>query len=416
MLILYQVLIILTSILAVMSMVGTAFILVYLLITERRAPDIVSSIDASETGSKKIQDLPLISVIITAKNESQLLEKCVLSLRTQTYPNLEIILVDDSSVDDTLEIARRLVTTDSRIKAIEAGAKPANWLGKSWPCQIGFNNSKGEIVLFVDADSRFDSRALDFAMNRFENNGFDMYSISPRIELRGIWPRAIVPLISSTINLLYPMIKVNDLSNKRAYVFGTFALVRRSVYKAIGGHERVRGTLVEDAAIGENAKSSGYKLYIEKGSGLVTTEWETSFRAIYQGVERIFSDSIRSYGPSSVLNSILMFFLGLYPITFIIAFVSAHPLVTWTPVFIFLLSGFLASILSVIFVLLVVSSELRQITGSIGPYPILYPMGFVLYISAIISTSKKVFTSKPLTWKGTSYTQSNFSKPENLRQ
>jgi chlorobactene glucosyltransferase len=415
-LIFYQLFNIITAILALMSMVGVALILAYLINTERKAPNIVSSTDTSEIGSKKIQYFPLISVIIAAKNESQLIERCVTSLRTQTYPNFEIILVDDSSADNTLEIAGKLAATDSRIKVVEAGDKPTGWLGKSWPCQLGFNESKGEIVLFVDADSRFDSRTLNFTIDHFENNCFDMYSISPRIELHGVWSRAIVPLLSSTINLLYPMIKVNDPSNKRAYVFGTFILVRRSVYKAIGGHERVKNTLVEDAAIGENAKSNGFKLYIEKGNGLVATEWETSFRAIYQGVERIFSDSIRSYGPSSVLNSILMFFLGLYPIAFIIAFLLEHPYtsVPWTPVFIFLLSGFIASVLSVIFVLLVVSFELWQITGSIGPYPFLYPIGFLLYISAILTTSKKVFTSKPLTWKGTSYTHNNLSNPENL--
>jgi chlorobactene glucosyltransferase len=388
-------------------MLGMGFILAYLWSTERKAPSIRQPLAGDKAQETTSTEFPLISVIITAKNEGQVIEKCVSSIRNQTYQNIEIIVVDDSSVDHTRDIVLNIVALDARVHLIEAGPKPNGWLGKSWPCQKGFEASRGDILLFVDADSIFDSAAIDLTRSRLENAKFDMYSISPRIALKGIWAHAVVPLLSSTINLLYPMVKVNDPSSERAYVFGTFIMVRRSVYQAIGGHERVKDTLVEDAAIAQKAKSMGYRLRVEKGDGLIETEWEEEFSAIYQGMERIFSESIRSYGPLSVLNAVLIFFLGLYPIVFVIA--SVYLLAT-TPLslgpLLVLSIGFAASIADVAMILTVASFELRNLTGRISIYPLVYPLGFFLYMCAIITTARKVFSSKSLAWKGEKYIHS----------
>jgi chlorobactene glucosyltransferase len=381
-------------------------IFVYLRITESRAPSI--PLDKTENlGERDSRAKPFVSIIITARNEEKAISKCISSLGIQTYANCEIIVVDDSSTDRTLQISQEFASRDSRIRAVEAGAKPNGWVGKSWACHRGFESSKGEILLFVDADSTFSPDTLELCLERFASGDYDMYSISPKIGLDGIWAHAVLPLLSSTINLLYPMIKVNSDTSKRAYVFGTFILVNRSVYEAIGGHEKVRTTLVEDAAIAANAKSGGFKLCVERGGGLITSEWETNFTAIYQGLERVFSDSIKTYGRASILNALTMFFLGLYPITFITGYVAIHsfqsPFAGSTHIL--LTVGFAASILSIALALLVVGFELYEISGSGELFSFLYPIGFVLYISAIITTVRKVFYARSFVWKGAHYEQ-----------
>lgn len=378
-----------------MSLIGVALIFAYLFITESKAPDISSALNETQNFEHS-----LISVIITAKNEEEVIERCIISLQKQTYSNLEIILVDDSSSDLTVEVGEKLEKQDSRIHVVKAGPKPPGWLGKSWPCEAGHKASKGETMLFVDADSVFDPMTVELTSKRSETGHLDIYSISPQIELRGLWAHAVMPLLSSTINLLYPMIKVNDPSSDRAYVFGTFILVRRSVYEAIGGHERVRDTLVEDAALGKNAKTGGYKLRVEKGNDLIRTEWEKDFSPIYRGLERIFSDSIKSYGPVSVLNAALMFFLGIYPICFAIGYCIAFGSASNSFV---LSAGFAASLLAIVLVLLLASLELKHLTGKIGLYPLAYPVGFILYISAIITTSAKIFVTGSFRWKDEKY-------------
>ncbi len=396
---------IIQSFLALLSASGTLIILSYLWTTERKAPHILQS---SFENSKSNQPSKPVSVIVTARNEERVIGRCISALENQSYPNLEIIVVDDNSTDNTHKIAYEFQRRDTRVSVFDAGAKPKDWVGKSWACHRGFMASKGEVLLFVDADSSFDSRTLTSSMDRFQSESIDMYSLSPTVSLHGVWSHSVMPLISGAINLLYPMKKVNDRKNKRAYVFGTFVLVKRSCYVAIGGHEAVRNRLVEDAAIAQAAKSKGFKLRVENGDGLITTDWESDLSDVFHGLERVFSESVRSNGQISILNAVVLFFLGLYPIAFILGYFTAYflggnDLITLSSNILSL--GLSASILSVLLALLIAANELRSVSGKVRLYPLLYPIGFALFICAIITSSRKVSSAGGFVWKGERYEQ-----------
>ena len=135
---------------------------------------------------------------------------CIKSLLGQTYPNLEIVAVDDSSTDSTSQILAEFARDDKRLRPLSAGKKPEGWVGKTWPCWRGFEESTGEILLFVDADSTFRKDLVDLCVRYIEQKKIDMFSLGPKVKIRGVWARAVLPLITGAINLLYPMQKVND--------------------------------------------------------------------------------------------------------------------------------------------------------------------------------------------------------------
>lgn len=89
----------------------------------------------------------LISIIVPIYNMSKWLSRCVESLLKQSYANLEIILVDDGSTDDSLEICYKYAKIDSRIVVLhkENG-------GQGSARNIGLKNAKGEFIGFVDPD------------------------------------------------------------------------------------------------------------------------------------------------------------------------------------------------------------------------------------------------------------------------
>ncbi|HKW03706.1 MAG TPA: glycosyltransferase family 2 protein, partial [Nitrososphaerales archaeon] len=310
---------------SLLSALGAVSITTFLFVTERRAPRFSKSIKKIEI----VQRDTLLSVIITAKNEEQTIGRCLESLIAQTHENLEIIVVDDESSDDTVKVSQKFSDRDKRIRVVGAGVKPSGWFGKNWPCQKGFENSRGEFLLFVDADSEFDKAVISLALNYALSLSIDMLSLSPRLRLKGVWSRATVPLLTGAINLLYPMTRVNDPDKKRAYVFGTFVLVLRKTYEEIGGHASVKDKLVEDAAIAQRAKSSGHKLRVEIGNEFASSDWESELKVIYHGLERVFSDSVRPYGLLSILNAVLVFFLGIFPLIVVggyLAFESRYSL------------------------------------------------------------------------------------------
>jgi len=326
-----------------------------------------------------------------------MIENCLNSLTNQTSKNIEILVVDDSSSDATAEIVKSAMSRDEKLRLVHAGQKPEGWVGKSWPCWRGFEESRGDFLLFVDADSMFEPTVVERCFSYVNKESIDMFSLSPRIKVHSVWARTVLPLVSGAINLLYPMRKVNDKKSKRAYVFGTFILVRKSVYQKTGGHKQVRDQIVEDAAIAQLVKSSGFNLRIEKGPEFLSTEWENDLGSIFNGLERVTSTSIKTYGLKSILNAVLLFFLIIYPIIFLLTFVAS---LNFNEI---LVVGAAASLLNIVVFLSLAAFEMKMVTGKIDPSILIYFLGGIIFIVAIITTSFKVSLGKGIYWKGQGY-------------
>src|SRR5437867_12047081 len=101
----------------------------------------------------EVNNFPLISVIIIGKNEKDTIEKCILSIFNQSYPNFEIIYVDDKSTDNTLEKAHQLkniLESKKNCKGYLILSVETNFRSKNR--NIGIKASKGSIIAFIDAD------------------------------------------------------------------------------------------------------------------------------------------------------------------------------------------------------------------------------------------------------------------------
>src|SRR5687768_10638269 len=94
---------------------------------------------------------PLVSVILPARNEAHNITRCVSSILATTYPNLELIVVDDSSTDGTAEIARTAAAGDKRARVIASPPLPDGWFGKQWACATGAKVASGSVLQFTDA-------------------------------------------------------------------------------------------------------------------------------------------------------------------------------------------------------------------------------------------------------------------------
>lgn len=101
----------------------------------------------------------LVSIIIPAYNAEQYIEKAIKSCINQTYKNIEIIIVNDGSTDNTAEKIKELSLQDNRIKFISTKNG-----GVSKARNTGIENSTGEYLTFLDADDQICSTALDDMM------------------------------------------------------------------------------------------------------------------------------------------------------------------------------------------------------------------------------------------------------------
>jgi glycosyltransferase involved in cell wall biosynthesis len=120
----------------------------------------------------------IISIIIPVYNGESWMEKCISSVLSQTYKNLEIIVVDDGSTDKSFQIGEHFLEKDSRIKLLR---KTNN--GQSSARNLGLKHAKGSYIQFVDCDDTLQKNACEIAINGIEANspadlllfGFNIY-------------------------------------------------------------------------------------------------------------------------------------------------------------------------------------------------------------------------------------------------
>lgn len=116
-----------------------------------------------------IKSNPLVSIIVPAYNVGRYIEECIMSIVKQTYNNIEIIVVDDGSPDDTPEIIDKLASIDNRIIPIHqknAGVSSAR--------NAGIEKSKGEYVIFVDGDDFIAPDFVEYMMGLVDKTGGEL--------------------------------------------------------------------------------------------------------------------------------------------------------------------------------------------------------------------------------------------------
>jgi glycosyltransferase involved in cell wall biosynthesis len=222
---------------------------------------------------------PLVSVIVPARNEEISLPACLESLVTQEGIRSEIVVVNDGSTDRTAEIAG----TFPGVRVIDAGPLPAGWTGKNNAMVEGAKVAHGKWLLFTDADTVHKPGSLARAVDEAERHQAVLLSYSPEQEVRGFWEKAVMPVIFAELAATYPPEKVSHGTFPVAAANGQYLLVAHEAYKAIGGHARVAGDLLEDVALARLVKSSGGRIFFRYGGEAVRTRMYRSFAELREG-------------------------------------------------------------------------------------------------------------------------------------
>lgn len=101
----------------------------------------------------KLAEFP-VSVIICSKNEAKNLKEHIPLWLEQKYPNFELILINDASIDETLDVLEEFATTDERIKIVDVKNNEAFWANKKYALTLGIKKAKNNYLLFTDADCK----------------------------------------------------------------------------------------------------------------------------------------------------------------------------------------------------------------------------------------------------------------------
>jgi 4,4'-diaponeurosporenoate glycosyltransferase len=205
---------------------------------------------------------PNVSVIIPARNEEHNLPTLLRSLASQSLKPHEIIVVDDGSTDRTAELARQHGAT-----VIPSQPLPEGWRGKTWACHQGAQAAWGELLIFLDADTWFEPDGLGKTLSAYRGGAF---SIGPYHAVRKPYEQ-----LSLFFNLNMTVATVPH------GLFGQMLLVDRESYRRVGGHEAVRGRILENSSLAARFHATGIPVRSITGKRLL------SFRMYPNGLREL---------------------------------------------------------------------------------------------------------------------------------
>jgi len=191
--------------------------------------------------------LPRVSFVIPTKNSSRTIDNCLSSIKEQSYPNIEIIVVDNGSTDNTINIANKYAN-----KVLLDSGK----LGRVR--QTGVESAEGEIIGIFDSD-------IYFPHKNWLINAVECFSYAEGIAT--VWPKNVAPPKGPLFQKLYlnlsNLILEDRIKKRRGIVGGGCALILKSAFFNAGGYDE-NTHWGEDFNLALKLKKQGYKLVYVK--------------------------------------------------------------------------------------------------------------------------------------------------------
>lgn len=230
--------------------------------------------------------LPRVSVLVPARNEEESIGACVRSLLVQDYPDYEVIVLDDASEDRTTD-AVGAFAADSRLRLLRGASLPPGWLGKPWACHQLANAASADLLLFTDADTVHDPRALRDAVTALDVERVDFLSVLPEQKTRTWGERLVVPLLPWSQQTFHPIALLRRLGwPALTTAVGQYMLFRRSAYAAVGGFERVKASVIDDCDLVGAVARADLSWTLLDGTGRVASRMYGSFRDAVNGFSK----------------------------------------------------------------------------------------------------------------------------------
>lgn len=267
--------------------------------------------------------LPRLSVIVPARNESDSLPLTLPSWLGQDYPESEIILIDDESTDGTEECAHSIASRSNRtIRIIKGTLPPSGWTGKLWALQQGINVSTGEWLLFTDADIRHCPNLWRGLVTKAFIEQREMVSLMALLDTEGMWARLLIPSFVYFFHFMYPFEKVRDSQSKISAAAGGCVLISRRALDTIGGIAGHSNALIDDLALARRIKQAGLPLSLSLTKSVVSIRPYRRLSDVWNMVARSAFTQLRCSWLALIGTVLWMSILFIAPMAGICAFIG----------------------------------------------------------------------------------------------
>lgn len=341
-------------------------------------------------------DAQRLSIIIPARNEAANLPGLLASIAAQSSRPGEVIVVDDASTDRTADVAR-----EHGARVVASQALPEGWRGKTWACHQGAQAATGDWLLFLDADTWFEPGGLARVLTEFSGLPWDSpssppggrvsegrasgraLSVAPHHEVRRFHEQ-----FSAFFNLV--MLAGTGAFTLRGDalrphgLLGQFLLIDRDTYLRAGGHEAVKGRILENFWLAEQLRAARVPLRCRTGRGVFAFRmYPNGWRELIEGWTKGFAGGA-GQTPPVILGLVVLWMIGLMlaPLVLVLDGFRWPGLVAWA----------------------LCSAQVGWLLRQIGSFhwltALLYPVPLMFYFVVFARSVWRAKSGKTVEWKG----------------
>jgi glycosyltransferase involved in cell wall biosynthesis len=255
-----------------------------------------------------------LSVLIPARNEEENIGRILDCLIAQDYRDLEILICDDHSTDDTPAILEEYASKYKEIAWFRGEALKPGWTGKNFACHQLSARAGGDILLFVDADMEVHGDILSHMLAYMKKRRLMLLSIFPKQLLLTLGERATVPIMNWILLSLLPlpMVLFSPRSSFSA-ANGQFIMFRANVYHKLQPHSIVRSNPVEDIAIMRLYKKEWYRCATLLGDKRVQCRMYHGYKEAIAG----FSKNVMHFFSGNLIWTFFYIFFTTFGLLFV---------------------------------------------------------------------------------------------------
>ncbi|MBA3589331.1 glycosyltransferase [Methylibium sp.] len=226
-----------------------------------------------------------VSILIPARDEAANIGEAVAAALASVEVEVEVVVLDDQSSDQTASIVRRLAQHDPRVRLVVPPPLPPGWAGKQRACRLLADQARHEVLMFIDADVRLApeaaSRAAGFLL-REANLG--LVSGFPRETTGSIGEHLVIPWIHV---LLLGYLPMDFMRHSRRPAFGAgcgqWMVARRDAYFEVGGHGAAPASRHDGVSLPRSFRAAGWGTDLFDATPLARCRMYRGFREVWDG-------------------------------------------------------------------------------------------------------------------------------------
>jgi len=358
---------------------------IYYIAASIRRKDVIS-----DSFLRSLPEEPFVSIIVPTYNEENNIVTCLKSLQALNYSNFEIILSDGGSQDRTVELAKPYAD-----QIIIENEVPEGWIGKNRGCHLGYQKAKGNILLFTDADTEHTPDSLRITVSMLLKKKAGLLSLLPYQKVEKWW-ESIVPINFFISHLVSGGIdKVNNPKKRFSFVaVGLYMMWTREAYNFIGGHKRLKASIIEDYAFARLVKKDLQALYYMDGNKLVFARmYPDSIKHCWTGFKKCVYAGAKLTPPRRITATLVFIFYGLLsPVAITL---SAVYWTSWIPL--------VLTIIAHILLLITFYVYWRNKGKHYWIIYVFFPLMMLMFLITILASALELTVRKTTEWKGRIY-------------